>query len=122
MKQLWQRCMALQDDAAAHGFDWPDTAQVLDKLREELDELAVAPSSAAQREELGDVLFVLTNLTRRLGIDAEAALDEARRKFERRYAFVMADADSLPPLGDPRRLDAMEARWQRAKREDGASG
>lgn len=123
MKRQWDEAQARQAQAAEAGFDWPDLDGVFDKLREELGELAEAANvdDEVQRtrlcqHELGDLLFVVAHLTRRLGITPEVALDDALARFNARFAAVMEDAESLPPLGDPRRLDVMEARWQAAKK------
>lgn len=124
MKRQWEEAQARQAEAAEAGFDWPDLDGVFNKLREEVAELAEAASAddEAQRaqqcqHELGDLLFVVAHLTRRLGIAPESALDDALARFNARFAVVMDDAESLPPLGDPRRLDVMEARWQAAKKD-----
>lgn len=108
----------LQQEAAALGFDWPDVASVWAKLDEEWQELAEAREVGAARtaEEWGDVLFTVVNLARHLGVDPEAALAAANARFAERFAFIDARSDQLPPLGDPARLEAMEACWQQAKR------
>lgn len=117
--------LALQQQAAAEGFDWPDLPPMWDKLAEEIDELRRDCSDVRRaKAELGDVLFMVVNIARRLGVDPEQALAESCRRFAARYAHVVADPGALPPPGDPRRLAAMERRWQQAKRagigEDGA--
>ena len=78
--------------AAGVGFDWPDLESIVDKIEEELSELRavlVAPQQdstrPAAREEVGDLLFTIANLARRLDIDPDAALIAANRKFERRF-------------------------------------
>ncbi len=78
----------MQERAAAIGYDWPDIDGVLDKVAEELSELAVAPDAANRREEFGDLLFVVTNVGRRLGIETEAALRAANDKFRSRFQRV----------------------------------
>ena len=95
------RAEKLARRAASVGFDWPDTAAVMAKVREELDEVgeaAASGDSAATHEEMGDLLFAVTNLARHLGVDAEAALRDANRKFTRRFAHVEARAreDDVP--------------------------
>ena len=122
----WQRAVKLQKKAATVGFDWPGPAPVIDKLREELDEvqaefdaLAASPGDAAVRErledELGDLLFVAANLARHAKVDPGAALRRANHKFERRFrameAMAAADGVSLADLP----LDAQDAYWNRAK-------
>ena len=122
----WQRALKLQKKAATVGFDWPGPQPVLDKLREELDEVAVefaavadAPDDAAARdrleEELGDLLFVAANLTRHARVDFGVAMRRANAKFERRFRAMeaMAAAEGLR-LADLA-LDAQDAYWERAK-------
>jgi tetrapyrrole methylase family protein / MazG family protein len=114
-----QRGQRMQEKAARVGFDWPNVEGVLDKLSEELRELADARRSPQDdpqvREELGDVFFTLVNLSRSLGIDAETALREANEKFYRRFAFMEeragADGKSLADLS----LDELEELWKLAK-------
>ncbi len=114
-----QRGQRMQEKAARVGFDWPDVDGVLDKLSEELRELAEArrrPQDDPQvREELGDVFFTLVNLSRTLGIDAETAMREADEKFYRRFAFMeeraAAGGKNLSDLS----LDELEELWELAK-------
>ena len=115
-----RRAAVVQRRAARQGFDWPrGDPRLWRKLMEEIRELkAVARQPIRARGELGDLLFMVVNLSRHFGVDAGRALAEAVRKFERRYAHVMARAGSLPRKGDPRRLAAMEALWQEAKRKE----
>lgn len=109
---------ALQVDAARHGFDWDDVAPVWDKVAEELAELREAQDQGSERmhDELGDILFVIVNLARHLGINPSAALASANDKFKRRYGYVMQHAPTLPAIGSAERLERMEALWQQAKR------
>ena len=110
--------LQIQLEAARLGFDWREARELWDKLAEEIGELqqAVGEGPARTRDELGDLLFMAVNLARHLGVDAGAALDQANAKFNRRFAYILQNADRLPPLGAPDRLDAMEALWQQAKR------
>ncbi|MES0874143.1 MazG nucleotide pyrophosphohydrolase domain-containing protein [Sinimarinibacterium thermocellulolyticum] len=110
--------LRLQRDAAALGFDWRHLDELWSKLAEETRELKMAAGQNrdAVEDELGDLLFMAVNLARHLQVDPVAALARSNAKFVRRFAHVMAAAAELPPLGDPARLDAMEARWQDAKR------
>ena len=78
----------MQERAAAIGYDWPTLGGVLDKVTEELAELAAAPDDANRREEFGDLLFVVVNVGRRLGIETEAALRAANDKFRGRFGRV----------------------------------
>lgn len=114
-----QRGQRMQEKAARVGFDWPDVYGVLDKLSEELQELADARRAKQDdprvREELGDVFFTLVNLSRALGIDAETAMREANEKFYRRFTFMerraAANGKSLSELD----TDELEELWQLAK-------
>jgi len=104
--------------AARVGFDWPDTSAVLDKLTEEVGELrAELPDADPARlaDELGDVLFVLANLARKLDLDPEACLRQATAKFTRRFNAVedRLAAEGRTPLDAT--LADMEAHWQWVK-------
>ena len=78
----------MQERAAALGYDWPDIEGVLDKVAEELAELAHAADQRERVEEFGDLLLVVVNVARRLGIESEAALRAANDKFRRRFGRV----------------------------------
>jgi len=78
----------MQERAAALGYDWPDVDGVLEKVAEELAELAAAGTAVERREEFGDLLLVITNVGRRLGIESEAALRAANAKFRSRFQRV----------------------------------
>lgn len=116
MSEPLAEALRLQLAAAAEGFDWDDAAGLWDKLAEEIAELQQAPDAANRAEELGDLLFMVVNLSRHLGVDAAAALVAANAKFSRRYAYVRKHLPELPPIGDPARLQRMEALWQEVKR------
>ena len=80
----------MQERAAALGYDWPDIDGVLDKVAEELGELAHATDAAERQEEFGDLLLVVANVGRKLGIETEGALRAANDKFRRRFRRVEA--------------------------------
>jgi MazG family protein len=106
----------ISSKAAGVGFDWENPDQVLDKLDEELDELAGAREGGSREElegEIGDLLFVLVNLARFLKVDPEQALRKTNAKFRKRFAHVEAGA-RLPGAT----IEQMEALWQEAKRAD----
>ena len=117
------RAHKLQKRAARVGFDWPDTAQVLDKLVEEAAELAEAKAQLGPdeiEEEMGDLLFVMANLARHLGVEPEAALRRANAKFTRRFGRIegwLAAQGKTPAQSD---LAEMDALWNRAKAQDKA--
>ena len=110
----------MQERAAAIGYDWPDISGVLDKVAEELAELAQAPDAANRREEFGDLLFVVTNVGRKLGIETEAALraanDKFRGRFQRVERMVMERGVAIRDL-DFATLDEL---WTAAKAEERA--
>ena len=101
--------------AAKVGFDWSDVAGTLDKVREEIDEIAAAASEEERREELGDLFFALTSVCRHLGVDAEQSLRAATRKFEARFRHVEALARARTLDLSALDIDALEALWQEAK-------
>jgi MazG family protein len=78
----------MQERAAALGYDWPDIDGVLDKVAEELEELARAGNAVERKEEFGDLLLVVVNVGRKLGIETEGALRAANDKFRRRFRRV----------------------------------
>lgn len=114
-----QRGQRMQEKASRVGFDWPGVEGVLDKLHEELTELSQAQrekhDDAHVREELGDVLFTIVNLSRSLGIDAETAMREANEKFYRRFAFMEERAAAGGKTLSDLSLDELEELWQLAK-------
>jgi uncharacterized protein YabN with tetrapyrrole methylase and pyrophosphatase domain len=106
-----QRASKIQNRAAKEGFDWAEAAEVVPKIREELDELeAVLADQDLAQSELGDVLFSIINLARHLGIDGELALRQAIDRFETRFRHMEARG----PL-EGLTLDEMNRRWERAK-------
>lgn len=115
------RAVKLQKRAARVGFDWPTTDEVLDKLREEMEELVEARDTLTEAEvveEMGDLLFVMANLARHMGVDPEAALRGANAKFTRRFAKIedwLAEAGKTPDQSD---LAEMDGLWNRARAED----
>lgn len=106
--------MEYQKRAAKVGFDWPSVDGVLDKIREEVEEVKEAQGDALTGE-LGDLLFVLVNFARWKKVDAEGALREANHKFKRRFGHVERRAGELGKDLTAFSLDEMEAWWQEAK-------
>ncbi|MGH8353526.1 MAG: nucleoside triphosphate pyrophosphohydrolase [Pseudomonas sp.] len=115
------RAVKLQKRAARVGFDWPEALPVVDKLREELDEVLEAMSEndpAAIAAEIGDLLFVVVNLARHLKVDPETALRGANGKFERRFRFIeQALREAGRPIEDCT-LEELDALWGEAKRQE----
>ncbi|MGD9540125.1 nucleoside triphosphate pyrophosphohydrolase [Methylocystis sp.] len=118
------RALKLQQKASTVGFDWDDAQHILDKIREETEEVAVelalpgASASPALEEEIGDLLFVVANLARHARVDPEQALRSANTKFERRFRHIeqrLAENGRSPEAAS---LDEMEALWVEAKQAE----
>ena len=115
-----------QEKAARVGFDWKDAKGPLAKIREEIAELeeAVATSSDTSldehvKEELGDLLFSVTNLARHLKADSESALEGSTAKFARRFRAVEAGAKAAGRDLKSMTLEEMDALWDKAKDAEG---
>jgi tetrapyrrole methylase family protein/MazG family protein len=108
---------SIQRRAAQVGFDWKEVEGVIEKLAEEAKELKDAVDHGEKVSELGDVLFALVNLARRLDVDAEDALRLANERFRRRFGYMeklcRKRGISLTSLS----LEEMDALWEEAKRE-----
>lgn len=113
------RAVKLQNRAARDGFDWPDVERVFDKIAEEIAEVRAelaTPAGSPQRvHEVGDLLLAVSNLARHLGVDPEAALQQANRRFERRYARMEAAAAAREERLADLDLDRLEELWRQAK-------
>ena len=119
------RAAKLTARAARVGFDWPDVEAVLEKLDEEVAELRAelaAGDPARLTDEVGDLLFVLANLARKLDLDPEACLRQANDKFFARFNEMERTADSEGRALAELSLEAMEARWQDVKRNQRSGG
>jgi ATP diphosphatase len=116
------RAHKLQDKAAKVGFDWEQAGDVVAKIDEELGELkAVLGQPQAAAEEIGDLLFAVINLARKLDIDAESALRGANVKFERRFRAVEDALKSQGRSAEQASLRELDALWNEQKfRERGA--
>ena len=115
------RAQKLQKRAARVGFDWPDTSHVIDKIVEEARELNEARDTLSQaeiEEEFGDLLFVMVNLGRHLGIESETALRATNAKFTRRFEAVEARLAELGKTPEESDLQEMDAFWDQAKLEE----
>lgn len=113
------RAQKLQRKAAKVGFDWPDAAPVLDKIREEADEIAGAMArmnQAAIEEEVGDLLFSVVNLARKLGVDAEVALSGANEKFTARFRQLESRVAAQGRRLEGMSLAEMDAVWDEVKK------
>ncbi len=111
--------------AAKVGFDWPDVSGLFDKLDEEIAEVraelaAGAPDATRLEEEIGDVLFTVTNLARHLHVDPEQALKKSNAKFRRRFGAMEATAggeDAMRRMGSAE----LEDLWAKAKAVEAAA-
>ena len=108
----------MQERAANLGYDWPSMDGVLDKVAEEADELRRAANVAERAEEFGDLLFVLVNVGRRRGIEAEAAVRAANAKFKRRFASVELGAAARGVALRDLDFAGLDALWDAAKAEE----
>ena len=105
--------------AAKVGFDWENTEQIFDKLTEEIAELKTEISKNENgkiEEEIGDLLFSVVNLARRLDVEPENALKKTNRKFRRRFEFIEAELKSREKSFEQSNLAEMDALWNEAKR------
>jgi nucleoside triphosphate diphosphatase len=115
------RAAKLTKRAARVGFDWPSAEQVLVKLDEEIQELKDELSDADPerlKDEVGDMLFVLANLARKLDLDPESCLRHANDKFSRRFNMMEADIESRGQKMADVPLATMEDAWQEVKKSE----
>ena len=115
------RALKLQQKASKVGFDWNDPKAVIDKIREETDEIeAELGHGEAERlnDEIGDLLFVVVNLARHLDVDPESALRKTNLKFERRFAAVEDELAAVGKTPQDATLAEMDALWDAAKAKE----
>ena len=110
----------LQKVCARVGFDWTSTAPVIDKVREEVEEINVeittqSPDQARIEEEIGDALFAMVNLSRHCNVDADTALRRASRKFTRRFEQIEHQVLEQGLALEDMSLTELESIWQRVK-------
>jgi len=104
-----------QDRAARVGFDWPEIDGVLDKVKEEIEEIKTAETDFELASEIGDLFFVLVNLARWKKVDAESALRGTNMKFKKRFAYVEQGAKKQGRNLSELSLEEMDALWNDAK-------
>lgn len=117
-----QQAVEIQQRAASVGFDWASIAPVMDKVREELDEIQqelIAPhvNPAKVEEEIGDLLFAALNLVRHVQVEPEQALRFANEKFIQRFKSVEAAVQAGSGDFSDYSLEELEAFWQQAKQK-----
>ena len=111
-------CEKVQNKAANHGFDWPQTAPVFDKVLEELEEVKEAWNNNDQthiQEEIGDLLLVTVNLARHLNVNPELALKQATQKFTRRFHYIEQQVSASSRQLKDCNLAELDAYWDEAK-------
>ena len=111
--------LKLTKKAGKVGFDWENTEQILDKLNEELNELNVAVAAGEQEEieeEIGDLLFVVTNLARKLDVEPETALKKTNRKFRERFSYIEKELKERGRTFEDSNLEEMDNLWNEAKK------
>lgn len=107
----------LTKKAAKVKFDWENVGQIFDKLEEETDELKTAIERQENiEEEIGDLLFVVVNLARKLDVDAETALKRTNRKFRQRFKFIERELKNAGKTLEDSDLQEMDALWNKAKK------
>jgi ATP diphosphatase len=112
------RAMELQRKASSVGFDWNDPRAVLQKIREEADEIEAAldhGDTEGLAEETGDLMFALVNLARHVGADPDLALRRTNAKFERRFGYIERQLAAQQRSLEEASLDEMDALWNEAK-------
>jgi len=122
------KAFRIQQKAASVGFDWDQSSQlpVFDKIDEEIEEVKTAMESEDRlsvEEEIGDVLFSIVNLARRLGVDPHLALERSNKKFIDRFGRIEQDLRDRNRSWTDTDLDELDSLWDRAKmvsRQDGA--
>jgi MazG family protein len=113
------RAQKIGAKAAKVGFDWPTWEGSFDKVREEVGETSAAVhagDAAAIHHELGDLLFAVVNLARKLGVDAENALVDATSRFQRRFELVEDRLTERGKTPQSSTLEEMDSLWNDAKR------
>ncbi len=108
----------IQEKAANVGFDWENPEQVMDKVKEELDEFTSANSPEEREAEMGDLLFSIVNYCRFMNINPDDALSRTNLKFKKRFMEVEKAAFSQQRTLSEMSLEEMEALWQNAKKKD----
>ena len=113
------KAQRVSEKASRIGFDWSSVDGVIEKIREELGEVeeAIADRSGVE-EELGDILFAVVNLARKLGFDAENTLQDANRKFIGRFEFIEKASVEAGRELESYAADELEKLWKEAKRRE----
>lgn len=111
----------MQEKAASVGFDWDDVPPILEKIDEETKELKSALETEDQtriKEEMGDLLFTIVNLARKLHLDAESALKETARKFSKRFQYIEEQYRQNGENINEASLEELNSFWELSKKEE----
>lgn len=117
--------LKISKKAAKVGFDWKNAEQIFDKLAEETEELksAMGENNADEiSEEIGDLLFVIVNLARKLGVEPETALKKTNRKFRQRFKFIETQLKAKGKSFEQSDLEEMDTLWNTAKSSEKTAG
>ncbi|MCI0712667.1 MAG: nucleoside triphosphate pyrophosphohydrolase [Chloroflexi bacterium] len=109
------RATRLQERAARVGFDWAEIGPVIDKIREEINEIEQAEDDDERAREFGDLLFAIVNWTRWLDLDAESLLRETNLRFYQRFRYIETQVAEQGRSLTDMTLDEMDALWEAAK-------
>ncbi|MDX1574311.1 MAG: MazG nucleotide pyrophosphohydrolase domain-containing protein [Methylophaga sp.] len=110
----------LQQAASLVGFDWSDISGIIDKIHEEADEVTAEldeADPARLQDEIGDLLFAITNLARHLQIDPQLALQQTNQKFRKRFAFIETQLQRQGKTLQDASLAEMDLLWEAAKQQ-----
>jgi tetrapyrrole methylase family protein/MazG family protein len=110
------QAQSIQDRAARVGFDWKEIGPVMDKVKEEYQEVQEAPNESERAKELGDLLFAVVNLVRWYKVDAESALRETNLKFRQRFAHIEQRSRETGKPMQEMTLEEMDVFWNEAKK------
>jgi tetrapyrrole methylase family protein / MazG family protein len=116
-----KRAQKITSVASTYGFDWKDTEGILEKIEEELQEFYEAVKTGSNdkiREEIGDIIFTVVNLSRFLSVDAENALSKTTEKFIQRFSYVTKQLSSQGITPAEATMEQMDTLWNESKTED----
>ena len=114
-----KRSQKIQKRASKAGFDWPDVTGVFDKIKEEIGELEEAINENHQesiKEEIGDLLMIMTNLAQKLNVDSEDALISANKKFTNRFAFIETALENKGTGFSEASFEQLDSLWEDSKK------
>jgi tetrapyrrole methylase family protein/MazG family protein len=112
-----EQAQEYQDRAARVGFDWPQVEGVLDKIKEEIEEIKNAETDFELASEIGDLFFVLVNFARWKKVDAESALRTTNMRFKKRFAYVEQGAKKQGRSLSDMTLEEMDTLWNEGKKQ-----